>query len=47
MKSVGMNKPAVLLQMSTVTSCPLFGLSADDSDPTCFFPRAATILDGG
>ena len=37
----GINDPAALMQMSTVTSCPL---SADDCEPTCFFPRLAIIL---
>ena len=41
MNNGGIN--AALMQMSTVTSCPL---SADDSEPTCFFPRLAIILDG-
>ena len=42
MNNGGINDPAALMQISTVTSCPL---SADDSEPTCFFPRLAIILD--
>ena len=33
--------PAALMQISAVTSCPL---SADDSEPTCFFPQLEMIL---
>ena len=43
MNNGGINDLEALIQISTVTSCPL---SADDSEPTCFFPRLAIILDG-
>ena len=38
-----LNDQTALMQISTVTSCPV---SADDSEPICFFPRLAIILDG-
>ena len=34
MNNSGINDRAALMQISTVTSCPL---STDDSEPTCFF----------